>query len=368
MTYIFHARGHPNLLATHKNTLEFTKDKDLSVNGDCIVGIDADFSLAELKRLAQKHNTLKMIITAGKNSDWLTFKANKDFSSNHELVLRLSEFPSDRTYGFRSTKSAKMIDRKLVDKLKDPKQEMTIEIEPALKCIIFDFDDTIESLKEAMDSTHERIAKKISQEYCVYEPTASKMLDEIDVEFSLKGMHSDPGLYDRHVWFPECFKRLGVKPSKDEIEKYVTLYWRFMIEGAKAMPHASEVLSELKEEYKIAVMSDSDGSKRLKAERLKSVGLMDFIDFFITSDDTKINKPDRIFYSMIFDKFKIKADACVMVGDKPEVDLKLAKTLGMTTVWMKHGRWAKSEGNTHFDYVDHEITDLRELITIVRQL
>ena len=50
-----------------------------------------------------------------------------------------------------------------------------------------------------------------------------------------------------------------------------------------------------------------------------------------------------------------------MVGDKPEVDLKLAKEIGMTTVWVKHGRWTKEEGAVNFDYVDYEVEDLKEL-------
>ena len=36
------ARGHPNIRATHKTTLEVTKEKELSPRGDCIIGICAD--------------------------------------------------------------------------------------------------------------------------------------------------------------------------------------------------------------------------------------------------------------------------------------------------------------------------------------
>ena len=49
MKYSFHAFGHKNLLGTHKNTLEFTKDKNLTLKGDCIVGVNADFDAGELK-------------------------------------------------------------------------------------------------------------------------------------------------------------------------------------------------------------------------------------------------------------------------------------------------------------------------------
>ena len=51
MEYSFNCYGHENITARHKTTLEFTKDRDLSLKGDCIIGVKADFSLPQLKNL-----------------------------------------------------------------------------------------------------------------------------------------------------------------------------------------------------------------------------------------------------------------------------------------------------------------------------
>ncbi|HUT17100.1 MAG TPA: DUF371 domain-containing protein, partial [Acidobacteriota bacterium] len=40
--------GHKNIQATHKTTLEFTKDKHLSKKGDCIVAVAVDKALTDL--------------------------------------------------------------------------------------------------------------------------------------------------------------------------------------------------------------------------------------------------------------------------------------------------------------------------------
>ncbi|HIG98004.1 TPA: DUF371 domain-containing protein, partial [Candidatus Woesearchaeota archaeon] len=45
MKYIFTAHGHPNILATHRTTLEITKDSELTTRGNCVVAVAADFSL-----------------------------------------------------------------------------------------------------------------------------------------------------------------------------------------------------------------------------------------------------------------------------------------------------------------------------------
>jgi HAD superfamily hydrolase (TIGR01509 family) len=365
MKYSFKARGHTNILATHKNTLEFTKDKELSLDGDCIVGVEADFNPAELQKLVKSNNMLRMRITAGGYSDTVEFETNKSFSSDREVVLRFSEFSSDRTFGFRATKAAKQLDRGLAERLADPAQEITIEIESLTKAIIFDFDDTIEDFKTAKEYAHKKIAEKMLDEAGVYEPSTIKILNDIDWLFSRKGMGSEPKMFDRHPWFEEYFRMIGIQVTRQKIDELVQLYWRFVIEAAKPMPGAQEVLKELKKSYKIAVLTDSDGERRLKLERAKTCGLMEYIDLFLTSDETGQNKPNKKAYDTILDKLGLKAEECIMVGDKPEVDLKLAKELGMTTVWMKHGHWAEREKRT-FEYVDHEITELRQLLEMLK--
>jgi HAD superfamily hydrolase (TIGR01662 family) len=368
MKYSFTAKGHKNILASHKNTLEFTKDKEMSLDGDCIVGVGADFSPNKLQLLVRNHKQLRMRIRAGKHVEEIDFIANKNFSSVKEVVLRFSEFSSDRTLGFRATKSAKQLNRKFVERVRDPNQRIVVEIEPLVKAIIFDFDDTIEDFVCAKEYVHGKIAKKMLEKYGVYVPTTINLLDSIDRKFSVKGAGSNPKMNDRHVWFADYFKSTGIKVTGSEIDSFVNFYWRFAIEAAKPMPHAIGVLRELKKEYKIAVMTDSDGIRRFKIERAKTVGLFGFIDLFMTSDQVGINKPNRRFYSKLLERLGVKAESCVMVGDKPQVDLQLAKELGMTTVWIKHGDWARRQGKNHFDYVDHEITDLKQLLKIMKEL
>ncbi|MBU2561404.1 MAG: HAD-IIIA family hydrolase [Nanoarchaeota archaeon] len=368
MKYTFTARGHRNILATHKNTLEFTKDKEMSLDGDCILGLEADFSIDELQKLAKSHSQLRMRIKAGEFTDEIEFTVNKNFSSEQELVIRFSEFSSDRTFGFRATKSAKQLDRKLVEKLKDPGQRITVEIEPLLKAVIFDFDDTIVDLKTAIDYTHQNLAKALFEKHGVYGPTTIRLLYDIDRMFSIRGMHSSPSNYDRHLWFEEYFKRVGIPPAQGEIEECVQLYWQHMMESVKPMQDAVSVLQELKKEYKIAVITDSDGERKIKIDRAKKVGLLGLIDVFIMSDDIGVNKPDMKFYSEVFGKLNVRANECIMVGDKPQVDLKLAKELGMKTVWMKHGSWAQMQGVNHFEYVDYEITGMKQLLEIIKDI
>ncbi|MCP3682836.1 MAG: DUF371 domain-containing protein [bacterium] len=111
----FSARGQDNKKATHKNTFEFTKDKHVTKNGDCIIGVDADFSLDELKSLKGK---IKIYIRTESLVEEIDAWVNTDFSDNHELVIRKSDYNSERTFAIRANKAAVDLDRALVEHLK----------------------------------------------------------------------------------------------------------------------------------------------------------------------------------------------------------------------------------------------------------
>lgn len=122
----FNIFGHKNTLSTHKNTVEFTKDIDLTKNGDCILGVNSDFVI---DKGILKFKKIKIIIICDNIKDTIICDVNPDFNNKHEIVIRKSGFLSDRTLGIYSDKAAIDIDRRIVDKLKDPEKKAEVIIE-----------------------------------------------------------------------------------------------------------------------------------------------------------------------------------------------------------------------------------------------
>ncbi len=118
MNISFTAYGHPNITAKHRNTVEITREKELGKEGDCIIGVNADFSPSELKEFAQKASHARMTIQAGKIREEVSFETNKDFSDAHEIVIRKTDFISGRTLGIKADRAAKDLKRGLVEALK----------------------------------------------------------------------------------------------------------------------------------------------------------------------------------------------------------------------------------------------------------
>ena len=132
--YEFFAFGHENILATHNKTLEFIKDENLTLRGDCIVGVNSDFDKKELTHFIKKAigKKIKILIdTIPENKklhEEITADLNQDFSDPHELVVRQSSFISERTFAINSSKSSLELNRELIGFLKNCKNKIKITI------------------------------------------------------------------------------------------------------------------------------------------------------------------------------------------------------------------------------------------------
>jgi hypothetical protein len=127
--------GHKNISATHKSTLEFTRDTRLSKNGDCIVAVATDKALTDLstefrENLRKPNAELTVLIEAGGVSVHVKAHGSPQLILTHptETVIRKSAFISDRTLAVHSDKAAADLPRKLVEKLQNPKQKVKITL------------------------------------------------------------------------------------------------------------------------------------------------------------------------------------------------------------------------------------------------
>jgi len=135
VTEIIAAYGHGNVKATHKSTFEITKEKELSVRGDCIVAVSADKGLhdlkSEFKELLRRENArLTIFIDAGGVTDTVKAFGSPRLILSHptDIVVRKSDFICHRTLAVRADKAACDLSRVLVEKLKNPEQVVKITL------------------------------------------------------------------------------------------------------------------------------------------------------------------------------------------------------------------------------------------------
>jgi hypothetical protein len=137
------ARGHPEIRATHKTTLEVTKEKSLTERGDCIIGVGADKSISELSdgfKKALMDSVLVMVEISLPDyglTELLTGYGSRELTFNHptDIVIRKSDFICRRTLLIKADKAAIDINREIIELLRDTTTELSMSISPVDKKI-----------------------------------------------------------------------------------------------------------------------------------------------------------------------------------------------------------------------------------------
>lgn len=120
--------GHPNIRSNHQKTIEITKESHLTPQGDCIVGVNATSSCADLplefkEKLKNPNSKIKFSIRVGDNEFLLEGKGHSELILSHteDIVIRKSDFICPRTLAIKCNKASDLLPRDMVTLLQDPK-------------------------------------------------------------------------------------------------------------------------------------------------------------------------------------------------------------------------------------------------------
>ena len=119
--------GHKNIRSLHQKTIEITTDSNLTLNGDCIIGVNADYACNDIPE------KMKKLLRSSKTNILFTIKV-KDFSFKvkgkghdelilthpHDIVIRKSSFVCPRTLATNCNKASDSIPRKIIKILQNP--------------------------------------------------------------------------------------------------------------------------------------------------------------------------------------------------------------------------------------------------------
>lgn len=129
------AFGHPNILGTHETTIMLTKEAELTKRGDCVIGVNANKSCAdlsnELKAALKSNKKFEIILRAGGIEEKITGFGSPDLIliNKKDIVFRKSSHIDDRTLLIKCNKACKDLSREFAGKLMDSNVRLEIVIE-----------------------------------------------------------------------------------------------------------------------------------------------------------------------------------------------------------------------------------------------
>lgn len=122
--FVFKAKGHANVRATHRTTFEVTREDYLTPRGDCIIGVSSEVAAAHLpgwlKDWLRSGGPVVVVLSSGGHVDAVTGWGDPRMTLDDpvRMVFRRSNYVGPETVVVRASKAARDLDRGLVEALR----------------------------------------------------------------------------------------------------------------------------------------------------------------------------------------------------------------------------------------------------------
>ncbi|MBD5654423.1 MAG: HAD family hydrolase [Candidatus Eremiobacteraeota bacterium] len=230
---------------------------------------------------------------------------------------------------------------------------------PPLAAVLFDLDDTLHGDTRAYHVAAHRVADSLARDYGIEAQTVFdayvagadrfwKTLSEETLREPLAGLRS-------RLW-NEAMRAVGID-DWSRAERCGVEYNMARKESLEIWPGALELLASLRRRgLKLALITN--GIAETHREKIALLQLEDAFDEFFIADEVGLIKPDPRVFRLAAQRLGVRTEACAMVGDRFERDVRGGHATGMFTVWMNVRDERVPAGGPQPDAI---VTDVRDV-------
>jgi len=222
-----------------------------------------------------------------------------------------------------------------------------------IKAVIFDLDDTLYDCSGSLiDASRSRAAKALVEAGL---PCTEEEAYQLQKE-----------LTEKYGPYYHVFNEIVNKYNADN--KLVNIAYKAYnsseVSEIKPFPYVISTLKELKEKgYKLFLLTV--GVHERQEKKINILGLKPHFDEIVVSDQ-EIGLPMEDCMRDLIERHTINFREAVMVGDRVREELRIAKSLGMTTIQMLHGRFKNEPAVNDCDKPDYKIKRIFQITTILQ--
>ncbi len=222
-----------------------------------------------------------------------------------------------------------------------------------IKAVIFDLDDTLYDCSGSLiDASRSRAAKALVEAGL---PCTEEEAYQLQKE-----------LTEKYGPYYHVFNEIVNKYNADN--KLVNIAYKAYnsseVSEIKPFPYVISTLKELKEKgYKLFLLTV--GVHERQEKKINILGLKPYFNEIVISDQ-EIGLPMEDCMRDLIERHNINFREAVLVGDRVREELRIAKSLGMTTIQMLHGRFKNEPAVNECDKPDYKIKRIFQITTILQ--
>lgn len=224
-----------------------------------------------------------------------------------------------------------------------------------IKAVIFDLDDTLYDCTGMLTEASRRRAAKAMVEHGI--PCTEEEIYKLQNE-----------ALEKHGPYYHIFNEIAkkYKASKDVVHKALRAYNSNEVSNIQPFPDVIPTLKQLKVNgFKLFLITV--GVHERQENKIKLLGLSSLFDEVIVSDQ-EVGLLLEECYQMLLKRYSLSAEDVAVVGDRVREELRIGKTMGMTTIRMLHGRFKLDSSVDNFYKADYKIKRIFQVPTVLSLL
>lgn len=230
-----------------------------------------------------------------------------------------------------------------------------------IKGILFDIGDTLIAATTLQNSALKAAVESL--DWIKDKDTFLSAYDRADKHHSLTELPDLNHLYSDRRIVLLAFKLQKTAPSEGKADEFVQMYRRQLRKRIRPKPSLITVLKSL-QGRKLLLGIVSNGTTKEQHEQLVRMHIRNYFDPIVISEDAGVRKPDPRILFAANEKWKLRSEEILVLGDRPDWECLAAARAGMkrglTTQFIDHRSMITME--TQPDIV---IANLKELLTLI---
>ena len=202
-----------------------------------------------------------------------------------------------------------------------------------IKAVIFDFGQTLVDSADGFRRAEKEAQDKLFKDLSL--TLKDKFLE--NYRRIRKQFHDQSNFSRKSIW-NEVYYYHCLTADLDLLEKWENEYWDTVRAHTKLFPEAETVLENLNSQYKVALITNTQGQKRIGTHRISQFPELDkyFQVVIVAGEEGIPPKPDPGPFRMCLQELGIHATEAVYVGDDYRIDICGAREAGLQPIWIKH--------------------------------
>lgn len=201
-----------------------------------------------------------------------------------------------------------------------------------LKAVIFDLDNTLYDYDAAHAPAFRALTDYAQRELGIPPEAFPSVHRQAERTMAERCGPNCAALHNRLLRYQALLEAKGL-PIRHAPEMS-RIYWSTLLDAMRPNPGAPETLKALRAAgYVLGVGTNMTADNQF--EKLIRLGMIDLVDFLVTSEEITAEKPDRKLFDLCAEKAGCESAECAFVGDNLRADALGAIDAGMKGVWLR---------------------------------